>query len=56
MSWNVVFSAVTNDTFPMADSPILIEWSLVPVGCPTCPQESSFTTLFELHQVGLAII
>ena len=52
VSWDVLFSTTTNNTFPMADSPILIEWSLVPVACPTCSLVSSFTTLFELHEVG----
>jgi len=56
VSWDVLFSTVTNSTFPMADSPILIEWSLVPINCPTCPQVSSFATLFELHEVGAMII
>lgn len=52
LSWDVMFSTATNDTLPTSDTPILIEWSLRPVNCPTCPMVNSFTTILELHEVG----
>lgn len=52
LSWNVMFSAATNNTLAMADSPILIEWGLKAVDCRTCPMVTSFATILEFHEVG----
>ena len=52
LSWDVAISAATNNSLPMSDSPILIEWSLRAVNCPTCPIATPFTTILELHEVS----
>lgn len=52
LSWDVAFSAATNNSLAMSDTPILIEWSLKAIDCPTCPMVTPFTTILELHEVA----
>lgn len=53
--WDVMFSAATNDSLPSSDSPIVIEWSLKPINCPTCLMVKSFTAILEIHEVSQCI-
>lgn len=52
LSWNVAFSAATNNSLSMSDNPILIEWSVKAVNCTTCLVMTPFTTVLELHEMA----